>query len=145
VRRYPHPVHEAVVESVIDTPVERVWAALTEPAALAAWFWPWQPVVSFSPAVGAAYALEAMHPQAGRLAVSGTVVAVRPPRVLALTWKWADEPDVTSVEITLAEDNGTTTVTVRHAEVASAGTAADYRVAWTDLLARLAGYLAAAT
>jgi uncharacterized protein YndB with AHSA1/START domain len=135
-------VHEAVVGRILEADRESVWRALTEPDALAAWFWPWQPSVEFSATPGAAYAFEAEHPQAGRLAVDGRVMAVEPPARLAMTWRWTDEPmPPTEVEIRLADVDGATEVVVRHRRVELEATAADYERAWTDLLERLAGYV----
>lgn len=131
-----------VVGLIIDGGREDVWAALTEPARLAKWFWPWQPSIDFSPSPGAAYAFEAEHPQAGRLAVDGRVMAVEPGSRLALTWRWTDEPmPPTEVEIRLADADGATEVVVRHRRIEQESTAADYEHAWTDILARLAGYV----
>jgi len=135
-------VHEAVVGRIVEAERQRVWAALTEPDALAAWFWPWRPSVSFSPSPGAPWSLEAEHPVSGRLAVDGRVIAVEPPSRLALTWRWTDEPmPPTEVEIRLADADGTTEVVVRHRRIVQEATAADFERAWTDLLERLAGYV----
>ncbi len=135
-------MHEAVVGRIVEADRERVWAALTEPEALAAWFWPWRPSIVFSASPGAAYSFEAEHPQSGRLAVDGRVMAVDPPSRLALTWRWTDEPmPPTEVEIRLADADGATEVVVRHRRIVQESTAADYERAWTDLLERLANHV----
>jgi uncharacterized protein YndB with AHSA1/START domain len=135
-------VHEAVIEQFVPASVDEVWSALTDPRRLEAWFWPWDPSVTFAPVAGAPYAFEAEHPDAGRLAVDGRVLAVDPGERLALTWRWTDEPAApTEVDIRLfAADDGTTVV-VRHRRIDAETTAADYRIAWRDLLERLATYL----
>lgn len=136
-------MHEAVVAQVVAAPRDRVWTALTEPAELAAWFWPWQPAIEFRAVAGAAYAFEAEHPQAGRLAVDGRVMAAEPPERLALTWRWTDEPGpTTEVDIRLGDLGDETEVVVRHRRVELEQTAADYEQAWTDLLDRLARHVA---
>jgi uncharacterized protein YndB with AHSA1/START domain len=136
-------MHEAVVEQFVSVPAETVWAALTEPARLEGWFWPWQPIITFAPTPGAAYSFEAEHPEAGRLAVDGRVLAADPPERLAITWRWTDEPGpTTEVDIRLVPSDGGTSVLVRHRRIDAETTADDYRIAWRDLLARLAGYLA---
>ena len=140
--RHDRRVHEAVVGRIIEADRERVWAALTEPEALAAWFWPWRPTITFSPTPGAAYAFEAEHPVAGALAVDGRVMAVEPPARLAMTWHWTDEPmPPTEVEVRLADVDGATEVVVRHRRIGSESTAADFERAWTDLLERLAAHV----
>jgi len=135
-------VHEAVVERIVPAAPAAVWEALTEPDRLAAWFWPWQPTISFSPDPGSAYAFEAEHPEAGRLAVDGRVMAATPSERLALTWRWTDEPGrITEVEIRLTPLDAETHVLVRHRRIDLQQTADDYRAAWTDLLDRLAAHL----
>lgn len=136
-------MHEAVVEQFVPAPPERVWAALTEPERIEAWFWPWQPAITFAPAPGAAYSFEAEHPQAGRLAVDGRILAADPPERLAFTWRWTDEPAATTeVDIHLVASDGGTNVLVRHRRIDAESTADDYRLAWRDILDRLASYLA---
>jgi uncharacterized protein YndB with AHSA1/START domain len=136
-------MHEAVVEQFVPVPPEAAWAALTEPARLEAWFWPWDPVITFVPSPGAAYSFEAEHPQAGRLAVDGRVLAADPPDRLAFTWRWTDEPaPTTEVDIRLLPSEGGTSILVRHRRIDAETTADDYRLAWRELLDRLARYLA---
>jgi uncharacterized protein YndB with AHSA1/START domain len=135
-------VHEAVVEATLDAPPAEVWAALTEPSRLAAWFWPWQPRISFSPSEGAAYSIEAEHPASGALAVDGRILAAEPEERLAFTWRWTDEPGpTTEVDIRLGELGDGTQIVVRHRRIELESTADDFRVAWTDLITRLAEYV----
>ncbi|HET7027081.1 MAG TPA: SRPBCC domain-containing protein [Candidatus Limnocylindrales bacterium] len=135
-------MHEAVVERTLDAPPDEVWAALTEPDRLAAWFWPWQPRIAFVPTPGAAYSFEADHPTSGPLAVDGRVLAADRPGRLAFTWRWTDEPGpTTEVDIRLGDLGGDTQIVVRHRRVDLESTADDYRRAWTDLLDRLASYV----
>src|SRR5690242_4797901 len=108
-------MHEAVVDAVMPAPPDVVWAALTEPDQLEQWFWPWNASVAFAPVAGSPYSFEAEHPQAGRLAVDGRVMAADAPDRLSLTWRWTDEPaPATEVEIRLLPSDGETTVLVRH-------------------------------
>lgn len=78
VRRVPGG-HELRFERFLSHPIARVWAALTEPAALAQWL-----------ALGA---IDLVPGGRARLAfthvdhvVEGRVVAVEPPRLLAYSW-----------------------------------------------------------
>ena len=135
-------VYQVRVETSVPAPAQRIWVALTQPEQLAVWFWPWHAVVSLSPTVGADYSIEAIHPRIGRLAAHGTILAVQPPRFLALTWSWTDEAGpATSVEISIDEQPDTTIVAVCHGDIETEKTAVDYRHAWTDLLARLRAFL----
>ncbi len=139
-------MHEAAVEVDVSADVERVWSALTTSDELARWFWPWDPHVDLVPVPGAAWSIEAHHPEAGRLAVDGRILGVDRPTRLSLSWRWTDEPlPPTDVELRLTPLGAGTHVLVRHRRIASEQTAADYRQAWIDLLGRLAAYVDAPT
>jgi uncharacterized protein YndB with AHSA1/START domain len=68
------------LERILPAPPERVWAAFTDPAALAAWFWP----ASFATTVradarpGGRFRIEAPDGPGGALAVEGDYTVVEP-------------------------------------------------------------------
>ena len=75
--------------------LDQVWRALTDPAELAAWFWPadYGTTAEADARVGGRYRIAA----AGRqLAVEGEYLEVAPPRRLVASWRW-DGDDVRSV------------------------------------------------
>ena len=69
---------DVTIDRTLAFPVERVWRALTDPAALTAWFWPrrFDPAVEVDLRVGGRYRIDG--PAVG-MAVSGEYVAVEPP------------------------------------------------------------------
>jgi uncharacterized protein YndB with AHSA1/START domain len=131
-----------IVRHLAATP-ERVWRAVTDPVALAAWLWP--PAAGTSAEVdlrvGGGYALTA--DRAG-LAVRGEYQLVEAPHRLAFTWQWAGEAEQTLVTIELAAVDGGTELTLTHERFASASDRDDNLQGWSDCLDRLPGYLAGA-
>lgn len=133
--------HGARVERVVEASPARVWRALTEPSALAAWYWPpsFGMEVTFEAVAGGSFRIAS----ARGMAVSGRVVAVEAPRLLELAWRWEGEELETSVVVELAaEGPDRTRVSVEHAGFPTEEAASDHATGWTDCLARLPGYLA---
>jgi uncharacterized protein YndB with AHSA1/START domain len=119
----------------LAAPVEQVWRAFTEPAALASWFWPHlDNTVETDVRVGGTYRITG--PKAG-IAVSGTYVEVEPPKRLVFTWQWDGEDVETRVVLELsAASEGTVLSLVHdrfHDEASRDGNAAG----WNDCLDRL--------
>ena len=130
------------LERLLPAPPERVWAALTEPGALAAWFWPARmgTVASAEPRQGGRYRIDAT---AAGMAVSGEYLTVEPPALLVFTWRWDGEPDETVVTIALSPQEGGTRLRLRHDRFGDPEHADRHRTGWTDCLDRLPGWLAA--
>ena len=106
---------------------EEVWAALTEPHALARWLArPHR--VELSP--GGAFELD-FNPER----MTGRVREVEPARVLELDWRHAGEPP-SVVRIELVPDADGTRLVLEHRQVAEAIGQA-YAVGWTKHLDRL--------
>jgi uncharacterized protein YndB with AHSA1/START domain len=118
-----------------------VWQALTEPAALCAWFWP---APSFGTTaevdLGKGFRIDAPKADVG---ASGRYVAVEPPGLLVMTWQWAGEDTETLVRIELAAAGNGTELTLVH-EGSTDDMARDERhlQGWSDCLDRLPGWLA---
>jgi uncharacterized protein YndB with AHSA1/START domain len=97
---------ERVVHEVrYDHPVQRVWHALTDPAALAAWLMP----NDFTPAVGHRFRLDA-RPEFGF--IEGEVVEVTPPHFLRCGWTVSGVP--TTVTVRLEADGDGTLLRLEH-------------------------------
>jgi uncharacterized protein YndB with AHSA1/START domain len=93
-----HEVHYA-------HPVEAVWQALTDPAALAAWLMP----NDFAPAVGHHFRLDS-RPDFGF--IDGEVVEIDPPHLLRCRWTVDGVP--TTVTVRLRADGRGTLLRLEH-------------------------------
>jgi uncharacterized protein YndB with AHSA1/START domain len=123
-------------------PVDRVWRALTDPAALAAWFWPerFDPTAEVDLRVGGRYRISG--PGAG-LEVAGEYLTVEPPRRLVFTWQWAGEHDKTLVTVELTGGEDGTDLVITHGGFAADAARDEHAKGWSDCLDRLPGWLAA--
>lgn len=98
----------------IDAPVERVWAAITEPRHVGVWFGTGQPAkMDFRPGGGIVFS----HGEAGE--TLATIERIEPQRLFAYRWALVGARDVppgdgnaTLVEFTLEPDGDATRLTV---------------------------------
>jgi uncharacterized protein YndB with AHSA1/START domain len=97
-------VHQTVH---IDAPRERVFELLTDPEQLPRWI----PVTVLEPRVGGRFEFAR-----GEWLAEGEVVAFDPPRLVAYTWDWRNQPMGARTEVRweLEEDEGGTTVRLSH-------------------------------
>jgi uncharacterized protein YndB with AHSA1/START domain len=118
---------------------ERVWSALTEPEALAAWYWPasTDPQVTSDPRPGGRFGITA---GAADMGFSGVYREMDPPRRMVQSWRWAGDDRDSRVTISLTPADGGTDLLVVHDQV-DAETAEAYRAGWASCLARLPGHL----
>jgi uncharacterized protein YndB with AHSA1/START domain len=121
-------------------PADRVWRALTDPAALAAWFWPqrFATTVEVDLRVGGRFRIDG--PGAGT-AVAGEYVAVDPPRRLVFTWRWDGELDETLVTVELRPIQTGTELVLVHERFATEALRDDHAKGWADCLDRMPGWL----
>lgn len=90
-----------------------VWAALTRPDLISAWF---MRTDDFHPTPGATFHLVDDQARGWSGRVEGTVLEAQPPNRLAYRWQADDDPDVTTVTWTLHETaEGGTKLTLVHA------------------------------
>jgi uncharacterized protein YndB with AHSA1/START domain len=124
----------------LAAPVDRVWLALADPSALAAWFWPSriQTTVSTANVVGGRYRIDG---SGAGLAVSGEYVERERLRRLAFTWRWDGDPERTLVTIELRVAGDGTQLLLRHAGFADEATRDEHVKGWSDCLDRLPGWL----
>lgn len=122
-------------------PAERVWRALTDPAALTAWFWParFAPTAEVDLRVGGRYRIAG--PGVG-IAVSGEYRTVQPPHRLVFTWQWDGEPAETLVTVELTPDGTGTKLSIHHELFAGDTQRDEHAQGWSDCLDRLPGWLA---
>src|SRR6185369_10578015 len=93
------------LETVLPYPVEAVWEALTDPAALAEWV---MPVEGFAPVVGQRFRFRAKPMPGWDGVIDCEVLTVEPPHRLVLRWQGSQMKNPTTVTWTLtATDAGT--------------------------------------
>lgn len=130
------------ISRTLPAPPERVWRALTEPAALAAWFWP---EASFGTTAevdlrpGGSFRIDA--PRRG-IAVSGSYREVVPPSRLAFTWQWDGEPIGTLVSVTLRPADAGCELLLHHERFTDEAARDANAQGWSDCLDRLPAWLA---
>jgi uncharacterized protein YndB with AHSA1/START domain len=131
------PDDETLVATVtVGAGIEHTFAALTEPAGLAAWFWPKRLQTSYHLDVREGGEFQ-IRSQAMDMALRGRYLQVNPPTSLAMTWQWDGEPHHSQVTIDLTGDGDATVVTVTHRGHPSVE-ARDLHVrGWQDCLTRL--------
>ncbi len=129
------------ISRALPAPPDRVWRAFTDPAALAAWFWPerFATTAETDVRVGGRYRIDG--PGAG-MAVSGEYVSVEPPNRLAFTWRWDGEPEETLVTLELVATGDGTRLALTHERFSDDADRDNHAKGWSDCLDRLPGWLA---
>jgi len=135
------------IERILPAPPERVFRALTDPDALAAWFWPtdFGPTALADARPGGRFRIAAAGGPFGPFAVEGRYTVVEPPHRLAFTWRWDGDDEETMVTIELAAAGEGTTLTLVHDGFAADGVRDNHAIGWSDCLGRLPAWLSATT
>lgn len=134
---------ELRISRVLPAPPNKVWHALTNPDALAQWFWPhdtYGTVAEADPRPGGKYLIDG---QKAGIKAAGEYVTVDPPHRLVMTWRWDDEPPETLVTIELAESAEDTVLTLVHERFDDEESRDGHMKGWSDCLDRLPGWLTA--
>ena len=126
----------AVIVAHLPAPPDRVFAALTDAAALQQWYWPasMSPTAFSDPVVGGRFGIDAAG--AG---FAGEYVEIDPPRRIVQSWRWQGDDRDSRVTISVAPADDGTDLTVVHDQV-DADTAEMYRAGWQSCLDRLPAY-----
>ncbi len=132
----------------IRAPREKVFEALTDEAAMAAWHCPRGlrvGEVSSDARVGGRYRITMVTKDGVVHGSGGTYQAVDRPSFLAYTWAWDGEGDAaartTLIEVTLSEKDGGTQLHMRHTGFPDAAVRDDHHQGWTSVFNRLVDYL----
>jgi len=121
----------AVEQSVqIAAPRERVFALLSDRAELARWMH----VTAFEPRVGGRFEMTA-----GEWVAYGEITEIDPPRTVAYTWDWRNQPlgVRTEVRFDLEEDGQGTLLRLTHTGFADAEQQTSHTQGWGNYLGRL--------
>jgi uncharacterized protein YndB with AHSA1/START domain len=127
---------EVRLERTIAAPIEKVYAAWTEPSLLTQWYSPnpaWETKITGDVVVGGDYEVHM-----GEHVVLGTYTELTPPHVIAFTWKWAafDNP-FSNVRVELSEVDGGTRLVLQHTDLVDAADAKNHEDGWVGCLDRL--------
>jgi uncharacterized protein YndB with AHSA1/START domain len=114
-------------------PVEKVWAALTNPAQRAQWLAPGEIELTLGGRVSLAFT-------DGDGVIDGRVTAIAPPRLLEFTWTDQDN-DFGFVRWELVDDGGTRLVLTHTVPEAARGFGLPMLAGWHSLLDQLAALL----
>jgi uncharacterized protein YndB with AHSA1/START domain len=121
--------------------IEKVWAALTDPADLADWLMP----NDFEPRLGQRFSLQCPPAPDRRGWIECVVLELDPP--LRMVWSWAAAADTepSQVAFRLEPIASGTRLTLTHSREPNAGERQRFAGGWVEKLANLRGRLAAAT
>lgn len=135
------------LEVVLATPRERVYAALTDPSALAQWWGPagfTTPGIELDLRVGGRYRFDMQPPDGDLFHLAGEFLEVEPPTRLTYTFRW-EEPDPDDVEtvvtLSLGSRGDATEMALRQGEFATDARLALHRAGWADSLDKLRALL----
>ncbi len=126
---------EVVLSRTLNSPVERVWRALTSAEALQKWSFP---IKAFRPEVGFEFGFTVEHKGVSYVHLCRVVEAV-PNRRIAYTWRYEGHPGDSLVSFELAAEGDQTRVTLRHTGLDTFPKLPDFArenflAGWTDLL-----------
>lgn len=135
-----------VINKSIEAPVDKVYAAWTNPEIIKQWFAPGDrmtvPKAEADPQVGGTYLIHMHDPDSGSdHIVSGEYEEVVPNEKLVFNWKWKDGVDRTQVTIELRPaDDGRTLLTLTHRGFSQQQFADKHNQGWSGCLKNLADH-----
>lgn len=125
------PAALAVEQTIrIEAPREQVFALLTDVAEMPRWM----PVVAFEPHLGGRFEMVKDDWEA-----EGEVIEFDPPRAVAFTWDWRNQPlgARTEVRFELEEDGAATVVRLTHAGFPEQAQQKSHSEGWAHYIGRL--------
>jgi uncharacterized protein YndB with AHSA1/START domain len=124
---------DVFLEKFYPHPIEKVWAALTDPAALGVWLM----ATDFEPQVGKRFAFRDTANPAWRGWADCEVVTLEPPSRMVWSWLSTDEGVPTRVEIRLEPVTGGTRLLLTHTGETDPGAVSRLTSGWPRKLADL--------
>ena len=132
---------ELTLRRLIDAPVQRVYAAWTEPELLRQWLAPGDAVASRAVAdvaVGGTFLIEMRGSDGQRWLARGVYREVAPLRRLVHTWRWEGSDTETLVTIEFEPKSADRTrLTLTHARFAQDEARDEHERSWADCLEKL--------
>ena len=133
-----------IVRRTIRAPIERVFAAWTEPEHVRAW---WGPegvdcsACEIDLRVGGRYRIDNTLPDGRVVRIAGEFVRIAPPRELVYTWT-VDGGAAEQVTVRFAPRDGGTEVVVVHEHIAAPAVRDGHEAGWVGCLDGLEAFLA---
>jgi uncharacterized protein YndB with AHSA1/START domain len=126
----------------LAAPVDRVWRAWTDPAAIRQWWGPGNEPVSLAELdvrVGGRFRIVFGGPDGRAHEVRGVYLEVIPNRTLAFTWTWPNStPERESlVTVSLRPDGAVTRLEFRHEKFFNEAVRDDHERGWSAAFAKL--------
>jgi uncharacterized protein YndB with AHSA1/START domain len=118
-------------------PIEAVWAALTDPAALAVWLM----ANDFAPRVGRHFTFRDAPTPEWRGWIDCEVLTLEPPSRMVWSWRSSDDGPLTQVEILLRTVGGGTELKLAHTGETDPARSSRYASGWPGKLAALRNLL----
>src|ERR1700756_698154 len=118
-------------------PIEKVWAALTEPAALAEWLM----ANDFEPRLGKRFTFRGEPSPRWRGWMDCEVLAMEPPRRMVWSWNRSDLEEPNRVEFRLEPIAGGTRLTLVHTGDPDPASGGRYSSGWPVKLSQLRSWL----
>jgi uncharacterized protein YndB with AHSA1/START domain len=118
-------------------PIEAVWAALADPAALAVWLMP----NDFEPRVGKRCTFRGEPTSEWRGWMDCEVLALEPPSRMVWSWRSTEDGPLTQVTFDLRTVAGGTELTLVHSGETDPAWRSRYASGWPEKLATLRGLL----
>jgi uncharacterized protein YndB with AHSA1/START domain len=114
-------------------PIGKVWAALTDPVALAAWLME----NDFEPIIGKRFSFRPQPVGGGRGLIECEVLALEPPARMVWSWQSTETDPPGRVEINLKAVEGGTELTLAHTGETDPERRAQYASGWAGKFAQL--------
>ena len=126
-------IPEIVFVEELPHPIEKVWAALTDPADLADWLMP----NDFEPRLGKRFTLQCPPAPDRRGWVECVLLELEPPRRMVWSWQAAAESEPSHVEFRLEPSANGTRLTLTHSREPIDTERQRFAGGWTEKLANL--------
>ena len=131
------------ITRILNAPIERVFAAWTDPTKMAQWFFvqeTWSAEVENDLRVGGGFAIKMRSDQGVELDCTGVYHEIEPPRRLVFSWTSYAVTD-TRVTIELREVEAGTELTLTHEDLVDVDVRNAHSEGWGGCLASLESYL----